>query len=148
MTRRARGQVLVFYALVLPIVLLPVAAYVVDAATLASRHAALQAATAEVTKTAAQHIDVNSLRATGSVRIDGSDIQVVVARALASEQPAAVLDSVSVHGAEIEVVTSESVALPLPVFARRVVLMAHAVARIVPGYDSPSSFLPFSTKTL
>ena len=51
---RESGQVLAFFALVLPIVLVPVGAYAVDATIVASREAALQAATAQAAETAAQ----------------------------------------------------------------------------------------------
>lgn len=145
---RSSGQVLVFYALVLSVVLLPMAAYAVDTATVASRRAALQAATAEAAEVGAQHIDVNAFRSTASMQIEASDIHPVLALALARQDPAAVIESVKVRGATIEVVTSESVVLPLPVLVRSVVVSGRALARISPGYDSPSSFLPFSTSTL
>lgn len=144
---RSRAQVLVFYALVLPLVLLPVAAYAVDAAAITARHAALQAATAEVAEIAAQRIDVDAIRATGSLQVDPRDVQAAVASALAGEEPSASLDAVTVKGSMVTVATSESVSLPLPVLSRAVVVRARAAARIVPGYDNPSSLLPFWNRT-
>ena len=111
------GQVLTFFALAVPVVLLPVAAYAVDATIIASREAGLQAATAEAAEAAAL---------------------VVIHQALAAEEPGANLDTSTIIGAEVTIVTSEQEALPFSVFARTAILHARATARLVAGYDSPS----------
>src|SRR5260370_7702721 len=67
--RACRGQVLAFFALVLSIVLLPVAAYAVDATIVAGREADLQAATAQAAETAAERLNVTSLRPTSPLTL-------------------------------------------------------------------------------
>src|SRR6202521_6407192 len=56
------GQVLAFFAIVIPVVLLPVAAYAVDASIVAGREAGLQAATAQAAETAAQQLNIGPKR--------------------------------------------------------------------------------------
>ncbi len=133
---RQSGQVLAFFALVLPIVLLPVAAYAVDATIVAGRAAGLQAATAQAAETAAQQLNVGVLRSTGALTLDLPAATLVAARTLAEEEPAASIDSSTVTGASVTVVTSERVTLPFSILARTVTLQARAAARLVPGYDS------------
>ena len=145
--RCAAGQVLVLFALVLPLLLLPVAAYVVDFSVVASRHASLQAATAEVAEIVAQRIDVATLRAVGTLQVDPRDASSEVAALLAIEEPTARVESVALNGATLTVVSDEPVDLPVAVFARSTVTTARATARIVPGYSSPSSFWPLATRT-
>ena len=57
------GQVLVYVALVLPLVLLPVAAYAVAATALDTRHARLQAAVSQAAEDAVQRLDQAAFRA-------------------------------------------------------------------------------------
>ena len=141
------GQVLVLFALVLPLVLVPIVGYGVDSALITERHASLQAATAEAAEIAAQRIDVGALRSTGRLQIDTRDLGSALAAVLSTEEPNAVLDSVAVAGSQVTLSSSEAVELPLPLLSRSAVVRARAAARIVPGYDSPSSFLPLSTST-
>src|SRR5258708_12343403 len=68
--RACRGQVLAFFALVLSIVLLPVAAYAVDATIVAGREADLQAATPQSAQTAPERLNVSSLPATSALTLD------------------------------------------------------------------------------
>ena len=145
--RRRGGQVLVLYALVLPLLLVPVVGYGVDSALIAARQASLQAATAEAAEIAAQRIDIDALRATGTLALDRRDLGSVLTAILAAEEPNATVDSLAVAGAEITVLSSEMVELPVPVLARSAIVRAHATARVVPGYDSPSSFFPLSSST-
>jgi hypothetical protein len=146
MNRRS-GQVLVFFALVLPVVLLPVAAYTVDAAVTASDYARLVEVTARAAEDAAQQVDVAALRAGGALVLD------VAAARLAAEddvkaEPAARVVTVGVVGGMVTVATTESVTLPLAfVGAGSVTLRASATARIAAGYDSPSSRLPLPVST-
>ncbi|TMB47676.1 MAG: hypothetical protein E6J53_01650 [Chloroflexi bacterium] len=145
--KRQGGQVLAFLAIALPIVLLPVVAYAVDAALVSERFAGLQSATAQAAELAAQQLDVRVMRASGTLAIDPEIVRGVISEALFNEEPAATVDSVSVAGADVTINTSEPIALPLPLFVRTITLHAHATARLVPGYDSPSSLLPLPTSS-
>lgn len=136
---RQSAQVLAFFALVLPIVLLPVAAYAVDATVVASRMAGLQAATAHAAQTAAQQLNVGVLRSSGALTLDPAEARLAAARTLAEAEPGASVDSSSVTGASVTVMTSESVTLPFSIFARTITLHARATARLVPGYDTRQS---------
>ena len=136
---RESGQVLAFFALVLPIVLVPVGAYAVDATIVASRDAGLQAATAQAAETAAQQLNVGVIRSSGALTLDPVAVSLVATQTLAAEEPAAIVDSTSVNGVDATVVTSESVTLPFSLFAHTVRLHARATARLVTGYDSPIS---------
>jgi len=132
------GQVLAFFALVLPVVLLPVAAYAVDATTVASREAGLQAATAQAAETGAQQLSIGAIRSSGAITLDAPAVGRVVAQTLVQEESGARLDSYTVAGTELTVATSEPVTLPFSVFAGIVTMHAHATARLVTGYDKPS----------
>jgi Flp pilus assembly protein TadG len=133
---RQSAQVLAFFALVLPVVLLPVAAYAVDATIVAGRAAALQAATALAAETAAQQLNIGVLRSTGALTIDPAAATLVATRTVAREEPGASIDSCTVAGAGVAVVTSEPVTLPFSIFARTITLHARATARLVAGYDT------------
>ncbi|MGA7911440.1 MAG: hypothetical protein WB682_13070 [Candidatus Dormiibacterota bacterium] len=147
MKLKQQGQVLAFFAVALPLVLLPVAAYAVDSATVSGRAAGLQAATAQAAESAAQQIDVASLRSGGTLELDRTAAQTAALRELVTEEPGAGLDQVSVGGADVTVVASERVDLPLPLLARTITLHARSIARLIPGYDRPSSLLPLPTST-
>jgi len=141
MTGRS-GQVLVFFALVLPLVLLPVAAYAVDAAVTTSEYARLVEVTVRAAEDAAQQVDVAKLRASGALVLDFAAAERAAHDDLMIE-PGASLIAVGVAGDLVTVATAESVALPLDfVGAARVRVHASATARIAPGYDRPSSLLP------
>ena len=131
------GQVLVFFALVLPIVLLPLAAYAVDATVVASREAGLQAATTQAAETGAQQLNADAMRSTGALKLDTAALSNVVAQTLIDEEQGARVDSYAVIGTEVTVDTSELVTLPVNVFSRSITLHAHAIARLVAGYDKP-----------
>jgi hypothetical protein len=136
-TCRETGQVLAFFALVLPVVLLPIAAYAVDATIVAGREAGLQAATAQAAETAAQQLNAAAIRSTGALALDVAAVKPVAAHALVAEEPGASLDSSTINGVEVTVAASESVTLPFSMFTRTVTLHASATARLVAGYDSP-----------
>jgi hypothetical protein len=129
--------VLAFFALVLSIVLLPVAAYAVDATVVAGREADLQSATARAAETAAQRLNISALRATSALTLDPAAAGSALAQTLVEEEPSATVDSYAVTGTEVTVNTSERVMLPFIVFTRAVNLHAHATAHLVAGYDSP-----------
>ena len=141
------GQVLAFFALVLPAVLLPVAAYAVDATIVASRAAGLQAATAQAAETAAQQLNLSLIRSTGALAVDTDQARLAAARILAAEEPGASVDATTVTGVEVTVVTTEAVTVPLSLFTSVVRLHARATARLAAGYDSPSSRMPFPSRT-
>lgn len=140
MKRRDRGQVLAFYAVLLPVVLLPLAGYSVDAAFASTRAADLQAATAQAAETAAQQVDVGALRSRSVLIIDPLGARMVVMRVLRDSEPGAVVDSVRVAGSIVTISTHEVIRLPfnfLP--AQAIVIHARSTARLVGGYDNPSS---------
>ncbi len=146
MTRRS-GQVLVFFALVLPMVLLPVAAYAVDAAVTASDYARLVEVTARAAEDAAQQVDVAALRATGALVLDVAAARQVAQDDVTTEASAGVV-TVGVVGGMVTVATVERVMLPLDfVGAGAITLRASVTARIAPGYDSPSSRLALPVST-
>jgi hypothetical protein len=140
MRRIDRGQVLAFYAVLLPVVLLPLAAYALDAAFVSTQAAGLQAATAQAAETAAQQVDVGALRARSALIIDALAARVAAMRAMKDSEPGAIVESVVVIGSRVTLSTREAVRLPfnfLP--AHTIVIKAQATARLVGGYDSPSS---------
>jgi hypothetical protein len=148
MTSRQRGQVLAFFAVLLPIVLLPLAAYAVDVAFVSTRAAALQASTAQAAEAAAQQVDVATLRARSVLRVDASIARAVASRAVRDSEPEASVESVVVIGTLVTVTTGETITLPFNFLPQpAVTLHARASARLVPGYDSPSSRLPLPTST-
>jgi Flp pilus assembly protein TadG len=133
---RGAGQVLAFFALILPVVLLPVAAYAVDATIIASREAGLQAATAQAAETAAQRLDVTAIRSTGALVIDPSAASLVAVQTLAEAEPGARVDSSTIDRVAITLVTSEPVILPFNLFGGAVDVHARATARLVAGYQA------------
>lgn len=143
-----RGQVLAFFAILLPIVLLPLGAYAVDAAFVSARASALQGATAQAAEAAAQQADVNTLRAKSELIIDVRRARAVATQSISESEPDASVQSVVVRGAMVTVTTAELVNLPFTLFpGRAIMLEARASARLVAGYDSPSSRLPLPTNT-
>lgn len=137
-----------FFAVLLPIILLPLTAYAVDAAFVSTRAAGLQEATAQAAELAAQQVDVGALRSRSELTIDASVARVAATQAIRESEPGASVESVVVVGTLVTVTAAEVVPLPfnfLPVPAIR--LDARASARLVGGYDSPSSRLPLPTSS-
>ena len=144
-----RGQVLVFVALVLPIVLLPAAAFAVDAASAASVQARLEQATWSAAESAVQQIDAGALRAGRGITLDQRSVEAVARDALAAEDPNAAIERLAVAGLYLTLEAAERVQLPLNFLgAPAVKVRAIATARLTLGYERPSSFLPFSVSTL
>lgn len=137
MTSEEMGQVLAFFAVAVPVVLLPIVAYGVDATIVAGREAGLQAATAQAAETAAQELNVAELRSSGALTLDKAGAARVATQALLEDEPNASLDSIVVSGDEVTVVSSERVTLPFAVFTQSVTLHASAKARLVTGFDAP-----------
>lgn len=139
--RRASGQVLVFFALILPLVLLPVAAYAVDASVASSAYSQLIEVAALAAEDASQQVDVSALRLSDAIVLDHAQAVAVARAELAGA--GAVVESVDVEGRLVRVTASRVVKLPLDfVGDGSVALKASATARIAPGYASPSSRLP------
>jgi Flp pilus assembly protein TadG len=141
--RCQRGQVLAFYAVLLPVVLLPLAAYAVDVAFVSSRSAQLQAATAQAAETAAQRVNVDALRARSELVVDVHAAPAVASKAMSELDPHATLESIVVVGLTVTISTREAITLPfnfLP--APETVIHARVSARLVGGYDRPNSLLP------
>ena len=142
------AQVLVFFALVLPLILLPAAAYAIDAAASVSAYARLEEVTVRSAEEAAQQVDALRLRSGGGI---GLDIEAAVARVhdvMRSALPAARVISVAVSGVTVTVRAEQAVTLPLQLIGRpEVTLRAMVAARLAVGYESPSSLLPLPTST-
>jgi hypothetical protein len=148
MNSREKGQVLAFFAILLPIILLPLAAYAVNAAFVGTRAAALQEATAQAAEIAAQQVDVGALRSRSALTIDAYAAHAVAMQWMVESEPGAVVESVVVTDSMVTVTAGEVLTLPfnfLPV--RAIKIEARASARLVGGYDSPSSRLPLPTST-
>ncbi|HEY2598778.1 MAG TPA: hypothetical protein VGJ79_09910 [Candidatus Dormibacteraeota bacterium] len=140
MKRRERGQVLAFYAVLVPVILVPLAAYTVDAAFVSMQAAALQAATAQAAEAASEQVDVGALRSRSVLMVDPLNARLAGARAMRDSEPAAVVDSVLVAGSTVTISTREIIRLPFSFLpAQAIVIHARASARLVGGYDKPSS---------
>ena len=139
-----RGQALVSFAVILPLVLIPVAAYAIEATSLATRQAALAEVAAQVAEDAVQQIDEVTLRAGGPLQIDPSAAQATALASLAARNPAATLRSVVVAGSSVSLVVEERVPLRFAVWAPggSATIAAPASARLASGYSSPSSLIP------
>ena len=148
MRSRQKGQVLAFFAILLPIVLLPLVAYAVDAAFVSTRASSLQEAAAQAAEEAAQQVDVATFRSRSVLTIDAATAAGVATDAVRRSAPGAVVESVEVVGSRVTVSVAEVVTLPFNfVPAPPIRLAARASARLVGGYDSPSSRLPLPTST-
>lgn len=146
--RGQRGQVMAFIAVALAIVLMPLAAYAIDAATVSAASAELQEATATAAIEAAQQLDVIDFRAGGAMTVEAGAARRAAWAVLADQAPSASLGSVTVSGAEVTVAAGELVQLPLDFLPSRMVrLEARASARLAGGYDRPSSRLPLPSNT-
>ncbi len=146
-TIHQRAQVLVFFALALPLVLLPIAAYAVDASVAASAYSRLLEVTTRAAEEAAQQIDITGLRSGDAIAIDPTAAIQMARRLVDEADPEIQVDAASVVGQVIRLTTTETVVLPFDfVGSPRVALHATVAARIAPGYDSPSSLLPLSTR--
>ena len=150
MSRLRPGQALVMFALLLPLILLPIAGYAVQAAVLSSRVAVLEAAVARAAEDAAQEIDVGALRAGGGLRLDAGAAAATATASLERDDPSARPESVVVSGVAVTVTAEERVRLAfgglLEVGA--VTLRASAAAHLAAGYARPSSRLPFPKRSL
>lgn len=141
------GQVLVFFALVLPLVLLPLAAYAIDAAVAAAAYSELVEVTTLAAEDAAQQVDLPTFRSSGVVEINGPAATAVAVSEVEAAAGAR-LTAVGVKGNLITVEAAQQVRLPLDfVGDGTLTLHASATARIARGYDRPSSRLPLPVRT-
>ena len=151
MARRSRagGQALVLMAFLIPLVLLPVAAYAIEATYAASRAALLDWACIRAAEDAVQTIDAAALRGSSLLIVDPAQALPAAQRELVQLDPHAVLDRWWSGGDEFELWAHESVPVTLALWVpgRTVQVSASATARLTPGYSSPSSRLPFSTSS-
>jgi hypothetical protein len=140
MMRGQHGQVMAFIAVALAMVLMPLAAYEIDTATVSAAASALQAATATAAIEAAQQLDAVGFRASGVMTVDAGAARRAARAVFAAEAPSASVTSVTVSGTEVTVAAGEVVQLPVDFLpTRRVRLEARASARLAGGYDRPSS---------
>jgi hypothetical protein len=147
-SKRQRAQVLVFFALALPLVLLPIAAYAVDASVTASAYSRLVEVTARGAEEAVQQIDVGRLRAGGGISIDVSSAMTAAQDVVEGADPSARVQDLTVLGQDVRLITTETVVLPFNLFGGPAVVLRVTVdARIAPGYDRPSSLLPLPLST-
>jgi hypothetical protein len=140
MTATQRGQVMAFMAVALSVVLMPIAAYAIDSATISRAGATLQEATALASIDAAQQLNLLDFRAVGVITVDETSARRAAREVLAAEAPAAYLSSVTISGGEVTVAAGELVQLPFNFFPTGVIrLEARASAKLVGGYDMPSA---------
>ncbi len=134
-----RGQTLVLFALLLPMVLLPVGAYAAETSVLAAHQARLAEVAAVGALDAAQQLDEARLRSGAGLAVDPNAAAAVIASDVASQSPQAAVESVRVSGSAVTLTLNEQVPLRLFPFARArgVTLRASASASLVPGYGAP-----------
>jgi hypothetical protein len=144
------AQTLVIFALVMPLVLLPVAAYAVQATLLASRASLLQAAAARAAEDASEAVNVGTLRSSGVLQLDPASATRIARITLAEQDPAARVDDVMVGPLSVTVRAHDTVPLDFGGILRAgsVVLATVATARLTAGYRSPSSRVPLPTRSL
>lgn len=133
------GQALAFFALVLPLVLLPVVAYAAESSMLAARQARLAEVTALAAIDGAQQLDIVRFRAGSGTVLDAAAAVAAVTADLAASEPNAVIDAISVTGSLVTVKVHEWVPLRLATFVRGagVTLRAAAAANLRHGYQAP-----------
>ena len=144
------GQALLTFALLLPLVLLPVAGYAVQAALLSDRDALLQAAVARAAEDAAQVVDVGALRGGGVLRLDRGAAAAVAQASLEGDDPHAGLRRVVVGAVTVSVTAEDREPRSFGGLLRAgaVTLRAAATARLAAGYESPSSRLALPCRSL
>lgn len=147
--RKQSGQALVLIAFLIPLVLLPVAAYAIEATYAASRAALLDWACERAAEDAVQNINVTALRGSSALIVDPALALPAAGRELVQLDPNAVLDGWWASGNEFGLWAHESVPVTLALWVpgRTVRVSATASAQLTPGYSSPSSRLPFSTSS-
>jgi hypothetical protein len=148
--RSQAAQTLVIFALLLPLVLLPVAAYAVQATLLATRASLLQAAATRAAEDAGEALDVGVFRSDGVLRLDPGQATRIARATLTEQDPAAELDDATVGGLSVTVRAHEAVRLDFGGILRAgsVTLATVATAKLTAGYRSPSSRVPLPMRSL
>jgi len=146
---RSAGQVMVLLAMLIPLVLLPVAAYAAEAAYAATRAAALEWACSRAAEDATQAIDPNALRSASALQVDPAQASSIASSDVLNLDPKAVLDSVQVGSQRVTVSAHEDVPATLAFWlpGGHIRVNGSATARLTAGYASPSSALPFATSS-
>ena len=149
MRGRSPGQVMVLMAILIPLVLLPVAAYAAEAGYAASRAALLEWACTRGAEDAAQALDADALRSSSTLQVDPAAADSLARRQVAALDPNAIVDTVTASGTSVAVSAHEDVPATLAFWVPggRLRVRGVATARLTPGYSSPSSALPFSTNS-
>ena len=144
------GQVVASFAIMLPLLLIPVVAYAVDGTFAAQAEADLTSVTVRAAEDAAQQIDVGSLRAGSGLVLDPAAARSAAGAALGSGPRGTQLVSITTAGTEVTVRAQLPVRLHLAFWLRGGVLMiqSSASARLTGGYSSPSSRIPLPISTL
>lgn len=139
MSRGQAGQTLVVFALCLPLVVLPVAAYAVQATLLATRASLLQASAARAAEDATAAVDASTLRSTGVLQLDPAAATRIAQASLAGQDPVARLERVAIGPLTVTVTAYDQVPLAFGGILRagRVRLAATATARLTAGYRNP-----------
>jgi hypothetical protein len=140
MKKPEAAQTLVIFALLLPLVLLPIASYAIQATLLASRASLLQASVARAAEDGAQAVDVAGFRSSGVLRLDAKKARQVAGASLAEQDRLARLDGVEVGPTTVTVRAHDEVPLGFGgiLSAGTASLAAVATARLTLGYRNPS----------
>lgn len=133
------GQVMVAFAFLLGLALLPLVAFAVEAAVLASHQSRLQAEVSAAAESGAQQLDTGALRATGVLSLDPVAAQAVARGALGSAEPVAQVDQCTATATTVTLSAHEQVPLQLAFLGpvRSVGVRAAASVRIRTGYTLP-----------
>jgi hypothetical protein len=131
-----RGQVLAYVALVLPLVLLPVAAFAVAASALDTQRSRLEAAAAQAAEDAVQKLDEQSFRQGSPAAPDPVAATAAARQALLAYEPAAVVDASELSEGVLTLTTHERAHVPLAGFlpVNTVVLKVTVRARLAAGF--------------
>ncbi|HEY8812765.1 MAG TPA: hypothetical protein VIO86_09770 [Candidatus Dormibacteraeota bacterium] len=150
MNRSQAAQTLVALALFVPLVLVPVAGYAVEATLLATRASLLQAAVARAAEDATQALDVSALRSSGVLRLDPANATRIARASLAAQDSNARLGEVTVGERSVTVRAHDEVPLAFGGILQTgdVRLASVATARLTAGYRSPSSRVALPKRSL
>jgi hypothetical protein len=144
------GQTLAAVALFVPLVLLPIAGYAVEAALIAARASLLQAAAARAAEDAGAAIDIATMRSSGLLRLDPAAATRIARTSLLDADRHARLDAVVVESNSVTVRAHDTVPLSFGgiLQAGAVTLRASAGAELRAGYLNPSSRVALPKRSL
>jgi hypothetical protein len=148
-SERQAGQAMAFFAVAIPLVLLPVVAFAIETAVVTARQARLQEVAVQVAEDAASQLDQAAFRRQGMVWLDPDEATTTATREIAAREPGASIDRIDVARDQVTISLRERVPLELAAFlpGAAVVVSAIATARLRLGYESPSSRLPLPTSS-